>query len=295
MSLHSAPKKAAGKGRPCPAAFLVLLVLSELCFLGPQFMNLLTEYAGQYWIGTYRESTAALDQEEQKEALREAEQYNRELFIKQKDTLFSYQGEKASDARYESLLNYGEDGVMGFLDIPDAGIFLPIVHGTGGDTLKYACGHMYGTSLPVGGESSKAVLAGHTGLPTAELFTNLTKLTEGECFTVSTGGKRLFYRVCNITVTLPEEESQYLQIEDGRDLVTLYTCTPYGINDHRLLVTGERVPAEEVQEEEKELLLERRNAMTTAGLILCTCPLIITVLAGGIMVKKTKTSRKEDR
>ena len=287
-------KRAAGQRGGCPAILFVFLILAELCFLAPHFFNLITEGLGQYRIAAYREAALGMEAEEQESGIEEALQYNRQVAENQQYEPFSYQGEEASDPEYENLLNFGDDGIMGFIDIPAAGIFLPIVHGTKSEQLKYACGHMYGTSLPVGGISSKAVLAGHTGLPAAELFTNLTKLAVGDSFDVCAGGERFMYRVSDIKVVLPEEEARYLQIEKGRDLVTLYTCTPYGINDHRLLVTGERIHGDAAEARDDELRLDSRVSLTALRAVLCVSPVIFTAAAGAACCKKKRRKRRSD-
>ena len=150
-----------------------------------------------------------------------------------------------TDEDYEQALNVAGDGVMGEISIPAIDVTLPIYHGTGDEALQQGVGHLEGTSLPIGGESTHCVLAGHTGLPTTRIFDALDQLQEGDVFIITVLGEKYAYRVCDIRVVLPDE-SDSLVVEEGRDLVTLVTCTPYGKNTHRLLVTGERceVPAE---------------------------------------------------
>lgn len=149
------------------------------------------------------------------------------------------------DEEYDALLNLGGDGVMGTLYIPAIDVELPIYHTTSDDVLQEGVGHMEGTSLPVGGESTHAVLAGHSGLPSAQIFDRLGELAVGDYFVIETLGEEHAYRVTSIETVLPEETGS-LAIEEGRDLVTLVTCTPYGVNTHRLLVHAERceLPAE---------------------------------------------------
>ena len=142
--------------------------------------------------------------------------------------------------RYDSLLNVGNTGIMGVLAIPKIHVELPIYHGTGTATLQAGLGHVEGSSLPIGGPGTHAVISGHTGLPSAELLTNLDQLTLGDQFTITVLGELLTYQVDQIKVVLPDDMSD-LGIVPGEDDVTLLTCTPYGINDHRLLVRGRRV------------------------------------------------------
>lgn len=193
----------------------------------------------------FEEVIHSMTDEEAEKAIRRAEEYNQRIWKEQQWKSFSYRGENATDSEYESVLSEGEDGIMGYLGIPSIGLHLPVAHGTRSEVLEYELGHMYGTSLPVGGSSSHAVIAGHTGLTTAELFTHLEDMKTGDLFYMHLPGTVHAYRVCSIKTVLPACESAYLQTEENRDLITLYTCTPYGINDHRLLVTGERVLTEE--------------------------------------------------
>lgn len=147
--------------------------------------------------------------------------------------------DSVKENKYWELLNADDEGLMGYLDIPVISLKLPIYHGTSETVLKKGCGHLEGTTLPVGGTSVHAVLCAHTGMETAELFTNLDQLVEGDEFTISTFGLELTYEVDLIEVVLPEELDR-LTIVENEDYITLVTCTPYGINSHRLLVRGSR-------------------------------------------------------
>lgn len=189
----------------------------------------------------------------------QARSYNEDLYAQRRSVPFTYQGEDVTDERYESTLDFG-GGTMAYITYPSLGIFLPVVHGTLSSDLEYAAGHIYGTSLPVGGESTHAVIAGHTGLPEAKLFTPLIDAAEGDLFIISLMGEELTYQVDHIEVVWPEDEDAFLQIEEGRDLVTLYTCTPYGVNDHRLLVRGTRVETEEEGTVTETMTVESRSA-----------------------------------
>lgn len=150
-----------------------------------------------------------------------------------------------SDEEYESVLNLAGDGVMGQLDIPCIGVSLPIYHGVDGDGMNHGVGHMPSTSLPIGGDSTHCVLAGHTGLPSARIFDRLVELKVGDWFVIRVLGEDHAYRVTSTEVVLPDQTDD-LAIQDGKDLFTLVTCTPYGINTQRLLVHAERcdVPQE---------------------------------------------------
>ena len=141
---------------------------------------------------------------------------------------------------YSTTLDVTGTGIMGYITIPRIGVELPIYHGTSDAVLQVAAGHLEGTSLPVGGESTHAVISAHRGLPSAKLFTNLDQLEVGDTFTITVLDRVLTYEVDNISIILPTEVDE-LKVVDGKDYVTLMTCTPYGINTHRLLVRGRRI------------------------------------------------------
>ena len=148
---------------------------------------------------------------------------------------------EGEDKAYMDCLNIAGDGIMGIVEIPKIDIKLPIYHTTREDVLQVAAGHLEGSSLPIGGASTHAVISAHRGLPSASLFTDLDKLKEGDHFLIHVLNETLCYEVDKISVVKPEETSG-LAVEEGQDLVTLLTCTPYGVNSHRLLVQGHRVP-----------------------------------------------------
>lgn len=164
-----------------------------------------------------------------------AEQYNAML----SGAAITEGGASAPPLAYAEQLTVG--GVMAYVDIPPIGVYLPVQHGTGAETLERAAGHVAGTSLPVGGSSTHAVLSAHSGMASSKLFSDIDQLAEGDTFYVHVLGEVLAYEVDSINTVLPTDTS-LLQIEDGKDLVTLVTCTPFGINTHRLLVRGHRVP-----------------------------------------------------
>ena len=149
-----------------------------------------------------------------------------------------------SDIRVMETMLRRDGGIMGYITIPRIGVELPIYHGTSDAVLQVAAGHLEGTSLPVGGESTHAVISAHRGLPSAKLFTHLDRLEVGDTFTITVLDRELTYEVDKISIVLPTEVDE-LKVVDGKDYVTLMTCTPYGINTHRLLVRGHRVTAPE--------------------------------------------------
>lgn len=168
--------------------------------------------------------------------IQEAREYNERLAKKEEQFLVPAEEREELD----HLLDPWETGMMGYVDIPKIGVHVPIYHGTEERALQSGAGFWYGTSLPVGGENTHCVLAAHNGLVKAKLFTDLDKLEVGDRFTLDVLNETFTYEVDQILVTLPEETEE-LYVQNGKDLVTLYTCTPYGVNTHRLLVRGYRV------------------------------------------------------
>ena len=217
--------------------FLVLLLLAGVSLL-------LYPSLSDYWnsmhqtraIASYAETVSQLDTAQYDEMWKAAQDYNRSLA--QRETAFALTDEQK--AAYESLLDISGLGVMGYIEIPEIDCSLPIYHGTEESVLQVAVGHLEWSSLPVGGEGTHCVLSGHRGLPSAKLFTNLDKLAVGDTFLLRVLDEVLAYEVDQILIVEPEQVDA-LGIVPGEDYCTLVTCTPYGINTHRLLVRGHRV------------------------------------------------------
>ena len=184
----------------------------------------------------YTTAIADTDDAELTAQRRAAEAYNAMLRGK---AAVSAGGASAPPVAYAEQLSVG--GAMCYIDIPKIGVYLPVRHGTGAETLERAVGHVVGTSLPVGGAGTHAVLSAHSGMASAKLFSDIDQLAEGDTFYIHVLGEVLAYEVDQITTVLPGDTS-LLQIEEEQDLVTLVTCTPFGVNTHRLLVRGHRVP-----------------------------------------------------
>ena len=178
------------------------------------------------------EDSNADELEQQRQA---AQQYNAML----SGAAIAEGGASAPPLPYAEQLTVG--GVICYIDIPKINVYLPVQHGTDADTLERAVGHVVGTSLPVGGSSTHAVLSAHSGMASSKLFSDIDQLTEGDTFYIHVLGDTLAYRIDAINTVLPTDTS-LLQIEDNKDLVTLVTCTPFGVNTHRLLVRGHRIP-----------------------------------------------------
>lgn len=203
---------------------------------------------------------------------------------------FDENAEAKASEEYKSLLNINEDSVMGAVRIPKIDVRLPVYHGTSHEVLEKGVGHLENTSLPIGGTGTHAVLSAHSGLPAAALFTDLTKLTEDDLFFLDVLDETLAYRVNQIKVVEPEDTSDLL-IDSGRDYVTFVTCTPYGINSHRLLVRGVRTEYEETLEEEaaqaeKTTWSPWNRPYIAAGLVFT---LLLTLSAVIRILKRNKT------
>ena len=217
--------------------FLVLLLLAGVSLL-------LYPSLSDYWnsmhqtraIASYAETVSQLDTAQYDEMWKAAQDYNRSLA--QRETAFALTDEQK--VAYESLLDVSGLGVMGYIEIPEIDCSLPIYHGTEESVLQVAVGHLEWSNLPVGGEGTHCVLSGHRGLPSAKLFTNLDKLAVGDTFLLRVLDEVLAYEVDQILIVEPEQVD-VLGIVPGEDYCTLVTCTPYGINTHRLLVRGHRV------------------------------------------------------
>ena len=187
-------------------------------------------------VSSYMESVASIDNKAFKEMWAEAVQYNNSLLTN--DHRYIPSAEEIE--RYNSILNVNSTGIMSYIEIPSLKISLPVYHGTSDAVLKVAVGHIEGSSLPVGGSSTHCVISGHRGLPSARLFTDIDRLVNGDTFILDTLGETLTYEVDQIRIVLPNELED-IEIEEGKDYCTLVTCTPYGVNSHRLLVRGHRV------------------------------------------------------
>lgn len=223
---------------------IIVLLIAFSVLLYPTVSNYLYEKNGARVISSYDENAVRLNESEKQAMLEAARQYNRELLgnIELLDPFSPLK--KEVDARYQSLLNTNEAGMMGYIRIPKIDVELPIYHGTEERILQSGVGHFEGTSLPVGGESSHTVLTGHRGLPSKLLFTDLDQMKEGDIFYLKILGETFAYKIDQILTVLPEN-TKALTIEPGKDYATLVTCTPYAVNTHRLLVRGSRIPYEE--------------------------------------------------
>lgn len=212
-----------------------------------------------------------------REQRRLAEEYNRTLS----------EGTAAPEAEYDHILDFG-NGVMGFIRIPEIGVELPIYHGVSDTVLQKGAGHMPSSALPIGGAGNHCILTGHTGLPSAKLFTDLTELAVGDQFELHVLDEVLVYGVDQITVVLPHEVDS-LSAVPGRDYCTLVTCTPYGINSHRLLVRGERVSARQETAIRQEREAPGDHTPLPPELLLAGTVLLLLLGAGALVLLRKET------
>lgn len=223
-------------------------------------------------IATYADSVENMDEQDYEKLWDAAVSYNQKLF--QSGHGLGLKDEEKEE--YNELLDVSGTGIMSYIEIPKIKCSLPVYHGTDEGVLQIAVGHIEGSSLPVGGLNTHCVLSGHRGLPSAKLFSNLDKLEEGDIFMIRTLDQTLTYEVDQICIVLPDEVED-LKIEEGKNLCTLVTCTPYGINTHRLLVRGHRV----ANQEEAEAVRVTADAMLVDNRIVAMCiavPVLVLLL-----------------
>lgn len=216
---------------------LILILLAGLSLLlYPTVSDYWNSFHQSRAIASYAEQVAEIDSDTYEQLWADAQAYNRSLIGK----VGRYDMTDEERAKYESLLDVSGNGIIGYIEIPSIKCSPPIYHGTDEAILQIAVGHIEGTSLPVGGSGTHCVLSGHRGLPSARLFTDLDKMVVGDIFMMRVLDETLTYEVDQIRIVLPNEMDD-LEIEEGKDYCTLVTCTPYGINSHRLLVRGHRI------------------------------------------------------
>lgn len=267
----------------------ILLILALFAGLS----LLLYPTVSDYWnslhasqaVADYAENVRNLEAEKYEQVLQDAKNYNQMLPYEQTTFALSEEEKEA----YDALLDISGTGVMGYIEIPTVNISLPVYHGTEDAVLQITVGHLEWSSLPVGGESTHCVLSGHRGLPSAKLFTNLDKLVAGDKFIMRVLDEVLTYEVDQILIVEPTDVST-LMIEAGKDLCTLVTCTPYGINSHRLLVRGHRIEnqdeAQAIRVTSDAIQIEPLIVAPAVALPMLLVLLVILLVSGG----KTKSA-----
>lgn len=270
-----------------PTIFLILVLIAGLSLLlYPTISDYINSLHQTRAITDYVEAVDNLDNDTYESLWNNAVKYNKRL-IKKFDRYHMTDEERAD---YEAQLNVSGNGIMGYVDIPQIKCTLPIYHGTDEAVLQTSTGHIEISSLPVGGKGTHCVISGHRGLPSARLFTDLDKMVEGDLFMLRILDETLTYEVDQIRIVLPDEITS-LEIVEGKDYCTLVTCTPYGVNTHRLLVRGHRVKNQELSKKAKVTA----DAMQVEPLLVATVigVLILTILMIAFIIKsKLRRNRK---
>ena len=264
---------------------LSVFVLGLSLLLYPSFSNYWNSFHSSRAIGSYAEQVSGLDEDRYQYLWESAYHYNQSL--RSRPNPYVLTDELAEE--YYSLLDVGGTGIMGYIEIPNLSVSLPVYHGTSDAVLQIAVGHLEWTSLPVGGEGSHCVLSGHRGLPSAKLFTHLDKLVVGDTFILRILDEILTYEVDQILIVEPNDVAA-LHIEEGKDLCTLVTCTPYGVNSHRLLVRGHRVE----NAAEARIVRVTADAVQIEPIIVApvvASPMLLVLLIAVLIPKKRRNER----
>ena len=275
-------------------ALLVLVGAGGLFY--PFISSRWNDLRNRQLVSGYSRAVKKAGPDQRRKIWKEAKAYNAQHLVNNLVDAF-HAGSKAYKKThpYDDLLNPDGNGVMGSIEIPKIHITLPIFHGTGPKALQRGCGHLAGSSLPVGGKGSHAVLSAHRGLPSARLFTDLDQLKKGDCFYLHIMDKVLAYQVNQILTVLPEQ-SESLAIDPDQDYVTLVICTPYGVNTHRLLVRGHRVPYKAADAGQGTDASSNYTGVTEKILLagLAILLLIIAILLVIDRILRKRRSRRED-
>ncbi|WP_371297166.1 class C sortase [Ruminococcus sp.] len=238
-------------------------------------------------VATYRQTMEKEDEKEIEEKWRQANEYNEMLFQAKGGIV-----EETEEKKYEELLNIHGTDIMGSLEIPKIQVELPIYHGTADEVLSNGIGHLEGTSLPIGGENTHSVLTGHRGLPSSKLLVRLDEMKIGDLFFIHTYKEVMAYKVEDIMVVKPEDTA-WMEIKGEKDLVSLVTCTPFGINSHRLIVTGHRVDYKEKEYIKiKPQLPSVREIIVTVFPILFVVSIVVIEIKNRIQIYRKQRRRK---
>lgn len=268
---------------------LVLALLAGLSLLlYPTISDYWNSMHASQAVATYAEDVKSIGQAQYDSMLTAAYAYNERLLARTNDFYL----DDEQQAAYDQLLNIGQTGIMGYIEIPVIKLSLPIYHGTSDSVLQIAVGHLDWTSLPVGGANTHCVLSGHRGLPSAKLFTNLDQMKTGDTFVIRVLDEVLTYEVDQILIVEPNDTSA-LTVEADKDLCTLVTCTPYGINSHRLLVRGHRIE----NTPEAKTIRVVADAIQIEPLVVApvvAAPVLLVLLVLLMLPKRKKHSEKEE-
>lgn len=281
--------------------FVLIFLVGSSILAYPFVTSIISSFGQSAVVSDYNNKVDDTTKEVLSQMLEQAQKYNNSIFGKVilTDPFDASSAQNQSEEfDYDRLLSLDSNGTMGYITIPAIDVNLPIYHGTAEKTLESGVGHLVNTSLPVGGESTHCVLAGHTGLPNATLFTNLDDLKEGDTFYIHILGKVNEYRINQIKVVEPSDTSD-LGIVRGKDYITLVTCTPYGINSHRLLVRGERTSYNSDDDHYSETIESKNDGFYFCGIFISyimfgiVLGAILLIIAGMVVISVVKKRKKK--
>lgn len=264
-----------------------LYIVGVLLCAFPLLSSIYTGVEQNNMLSTYKSEVTATDTQTIEEQVELAHEYNEALFQISNSSVGDMSTDILSDESYNSILDITGKGIIGTIEIPKIDVNLPIYHGTNDDVLSNGIGHIQTSSFPVGGINTRTVVSGHRGLPNAKLFTRLDELVKNDLFYFKVGGETLAYKIYKIEVVKKDEAPDVIGIEEGKDLATMITCTPYGINTHRLIITGKRVP---YNPKKKKAINPKR--MSLREIAFTALPFVIVFI---LLVKYVLKKRKERR
>ena len=290
---NNSMEKPMRKNRKKYIGFILLFLVGLSILLYPTVSNLWNKYRDSQLISKYSSSVSSDNNSEKlQEMWKAAEEYNKQIKQESVPDAFSVR-DGQTDPVYESLLNLNGDSMMGYVEIPVIGESIPIYHYTTEESLEKGAGHLFGSSLPVGGSDTHCIISAHRGLPSAKLFTDLNLVKEGDVFYLHVLDRVLAYEVDQIQTVLPEETSS-LAITEGEDYVTLVTCTPYAVNTHRILVRGHRTTYEEAKKIENTE--QKVSGFGNPSLLmLALCVIIGIVIAVVIVTAMNRMGNRKHR
>lgn len=264
-----------------------LYIVGVLLCAFPLLSSIYTGVEQNNMLSTYKSEVTATDTQTIKKQVELAHEYNEALFQISNSSVGDMSTDILSDESYNSILDITGKGIIGTIEIPKIDVNLPIYHGTDDDVLSNGIGHIQTSSFPVGGINTRTVVSGHRGLPNAKLFTRLDELVKNDLFYFKVGGETLAYKIYKIEVVKKDEAPDVIGIEEGKDLATMITCTPYGINTHRLIITGKRVP---YNPKKKKAI--KPEVMSLREIAFTALPFVIVFI---LLVKYVLKKRKERR
>ena len=263
---------------------IILFIVGFLIFIYPIASNYLSRISQIREIDNYLDLIAKIDDKEYQKLIDEATEYNEKIYAG-----IGYEDIVINDKKYKDILKVGTSTLLGYMEIDSIKMKIPIYHGTSKDSLTAGAGHWENSSFPIGGVNTHAVFFGHRGLPSAELFTDLDSVKKNEVIRVHILNEELYYQITEIYTVKPDELKQYINIEEGKDIITLITCTPYGVNTHRLIIRGTRVDSEEFDIESIDATASKLKPLNVVRLIIL--PIILISLLIAIITRQKKEKK----